>query len=105
MDISKFTQAGMLNGRQPAVGFNGMVVTPNAWATVVGLDVLRSGGNAVDAAIAVSAALMVATPHQCAPGGDGFWLIKTPSKPTFALNASGHSPSLIDLDGLMKGLV
>ena len=93
MDSSRYTHTGSETGRQPALGFNGMVSTPNAWATVAGLDILRSGGNAVDAMLAVSAALMVATPHQCSPGGDAFWLIKEPGKNTRSLNASGRSPA------------
>ncbi len=93
MDCSLYTGAGFVTGRQPALGFNGMVSTPNTWATIVGLDVLRDGGNAVDAMLAVSAALMAVTPHQCSPGGDAFWLIKESGKPTRALNASGRSPA------------
>lgn len=79
------------HGLHPAMGTNGMVSSPNAWATIVALDVLRAGGNAVDAAIAVGAALMVVAPHQCAMGSDAFWLIHRGEEPTVAVNATGRS--------------
>src|SRR5439155_2072427 len=60
---------------QPALGTNGAVVAPNHQATTVGLQILRGGGNAVDAAIATNAALAVVSAHSCGLGGDAFWLI------------------------------
>lgn len=79
------------DGRHPAMGTDGMVSSPNAWATVAGLDVLRAGGNAVDAAITVGATLMVVAPHQCAMGSDAFWLIHPAGEATVAVNATGRS--------------
>ncbi|MCX7160178.1 MAG: gamma-glutamyltransferase [Proteobacteria bacterium] len=52
-----------------------MVTCPHALASQAGVDVLRAGGSAVDAAIATSAALSVIYPHMCGLGGDAFWLI------------------------------
>jgi gamma-glutamyltranspeptidase len=52
-----------------------MVTCPHSLASQAGVDVLRAGGSAVDAAIATSAALSVLYPHMCGVGGDAFWLI------------------------------
>jgi gamma-glutamyltranspeptidase/glutathione hydrolase len=59
----------------PAVGRHSAVVAPDHMATAAGLEVLRAGGNAVDAAIATNAALAVVAAHSCGLGGDAFWLI------------------------------
>jgi gamma-glutamyltranspeptidase/glutathione hydrolase len=60
----------------PAVVRHGMVVTQEAQASRVGLDVLRLGGNAVDAAVAVGFALAVTLPRAGNVGGGGFMLIR-----------------------------
>ncbi|MEO7762246.1 MAG: gamma-glutamyltransferase [Casimicrobiaceae bacterium] len=52
-----------------------MVTSPHALASAAGVDALRAGGSAVDAAIATSAALSVLYPHMTGIGGDAFWLI------------------------------
>ena len=62
-------------GRPVTLAPNGMVTSPHALASAAGLDVLRAGGSAVDAAIATSAALAVIYPHMTSIGGDAFWLI------------------------------
>lgn len=53
----------------------GMVVSPHALASEAGVEILKAGGSAVDAAIATSAALSVLYPHMTGLGGDAFWLI------------------------------
>jgi len=53
----------------------GMVSCPHSLASAAGVDVLRAGGSAVDAAIAASAVLSVIYPHMTGVGGDAFWLI------------------------------
>ena len=55
-----------------------MLASPHAQATAAGVDVLRAGGNAVDAAIAANAVLSVVYPTSCGLGGDAFWLVYEP---------------------------
>ena len=62
-------------GRPATLAPHGMVTCPHSLATQAGVDVLRAGGSAVDAAIASSAALSVIYPHMTSLGGDAFWLI------------------------------
>ena len=62
-------------GRPVSMAPQGMVTCPHALASQAGVDVLRAGGSAVDAAIAAAAALAVIYPHMTGVGGDAFWLI------------------------------
>src|SRR5689334_11818512 len=62
-------------GRPPTLAPHGMVCCPHALASQAGVDVLRAGGSAVDAAIAASAVLSVVYPHMTGIGGDAFWLV------------------------------
>lgn len=62
-------------GRPATLAPNGMVTCPHSLASAAGVDVLRAGGSAIDAAIAASAALSVLYPHMTGIGGDAFWLI------------------------------
>jgi gamma-glutamyltranspeptidase/glutathione hydrolase len=74
-----------------------MVAAAHPLAVQIGVDVLQRGGTAVDAAIAVNAALGVMEPMSCGIGGDLFamvWDSKTAK--LYGLNASGHSPKAID---------
>ena len=59
----------------PVVGRNGMVSTQNFLATQIGVDILRQGGNAVDAGVAVGLALAVTLPRAGNVGGGGFFLL------------------------------
>jgi gamma-glutamyltranspeptidase/glutathione hydrolase len=89
--LDAYEQFPQLAGHRPVLGTRGMVSSPHAMASSIGCDVLKAGGNAVDAAIATSAALMVACPMQCGPGGDAFWLIAEPNGTVHALDASGRA--------------
>jgi oxamate amidohydrolase len=67
----------------------GMVTSPNSLASEAGLRVLREGGNAIEATIAMAASLAVVYPHMTAIGGDGFWLVSQAGKPPVAIDACG----------------
>jgi gamma-glutamyltranspeptidase/glutathione hydrolase len=62
-------------GRPATMAPGGMVASPHSLASAAGADALRSGGSAVDAAIATGAVLSVVYPHMTSVGGDAFWLI------------------------------
>ncbi|MDF2995863.1 MAG: gamma-glutamyltransferase [Xanthobacteraceae bacterium] len=99
--LDAYEQFPQLAGHRPVLGTRGMVSSPHAMASTIGCDVLKAGGNAVDAAIATSAALMVACPMQCGPGGDAFWLIAEPSGEVHALDASGRASRHADAGRLL----
>jgi gamma-glutamyltranspeptidase/glutathione hydrolase len=89
--------------RSVVLGQNGMVATSHPLATQIGLDMLKSGGNAIDAAIAANAALGLMEPTGCGIGGDLFaivWDAKT--KKLYGLNASGRSPQKLTLEFFEK---
>jgi len=67
----------------------GMFVAPHHLAAQAGRDVLRDGGNAVEAMVAAAAAIAVVYPHMNAIGGDGFWLIHEPGREPVAIDACG----------------
>jgi gamma-glutamyltranspeptidase len=62
-------------GRPVTLGTRGMVASPHSLASSAGVDALRAGGSAVDAAVAAAAVLGVTYPHMTSAGGDAFWLI------------------------------
>ncbi len=87
--------------RSPVHGKNGMVASSQPLATAAGLDILRSGGNAASAAIAVAAALNVCEPTSTGLGGDAFVLYyAADQKQVFALNGSGRAPAELNLNKL-----
>ena len=61
--------------RAPASGRNGMVASAHPYASRAGLDVLKDGGNAIDAAVAVATTLNVAEPYMSGVGGIGLALV------------------------------
>lgn len=84
---------------------NGMVATSQPLAAQAGLDILKKGGNAIDAAIAVAATLTVVEPTSNGIGGDNFALIWHNAQ-LHGLNSSGPAPSSISISSLKKkGLV
>ena len=79
----------------------GMVATTQRPATDAGLEILRAGGTAADAAIAAAAALAVTEPMMTGLGGDCFALYYTAATGKLtALNGSGHSPAALTLDAV-----
>jgi len=73
-----------------------MVSSPHALATAAGVDVLRRGGNAVDAAIATNAVLTVLYPASCGVGGDAFWVLYEPrTREVVCYNGSGRAAAAL----------
>lgn len=106
---SSFSQAAdritgkMFATRSEVIARHGMAATSQPLATQIALDVLKKGGNAVDAAIAANAALGLMEPTGCGIGGDLFaivWDAKT--QKLYGLNASGRSPKNLTLEELRK---
>lgn len=78
--------------RSTVLAARGMVASPHYLASAAGLRVLTLGGNAVDAAIAMTAVLSVVYPHMCGIGGDNFLLIfDARTRRVLALNGSGRA--------------
>ncbi len=78
-------------------GRNGMVTAPHYLAAEAGLDILRDGGNAAEASVAVAAALAAVYPHMTGIGGDGFWLIAEPDGRVHAVHGCGGAAAKADL--------
>lgn len=89
--------------RSVVLGQNGMVATSQPLATQIGLDILKNGGNAIDAAIAVNAALGLMEPTGCGIGGDLFAIVwDAETQRLYGLNASGRSPQDLTLSYFEK---
>ena len=87
--------------RRVIYGARGMVCASQPLAAQAGLDILRRGGNAVDAAIATAACLTVLEPTSNGLGGDAFSLIWHDGR-LYGLNSSGPAPALADADFLRE---
>lgn len=91
--------------RSEVIAANGMVATSHPLAAQVGLDILKNGGNAIDAAIATNAAMGLMEPTGNGIGGDLFAIVWIEEEAKlFAINASGRSPMGLSYDQLMKEL-
>ena len=89
--------------RSQVIAQHGMAATSHPLSTQAALDVLKAGGNAIDAAIAANAMEGVVEPHMNGIGGDFFaivWDAKT--KKLYGLNGSGRSPKSLTLDEFKK---
>lgn len=85
--------------RNMIYGKNGVVATSTPIAAQAGLDILKKGGNAIDAAIATAACLTVVEPTGCGIGGDAYaliWIEK--EKKLYGLNSSGFAPERMKLE-------
>lgn len=79
--------------RRSTICGDAMIVTSTPQAAMAGYDVLRAGGNAMDAAIASVAVTSVVEASQCGPGGDCFAIVSRPGEAPRAYNGSGRAPA------------
>ena len=95
---------------EPVRGKNAMVASQHELASRIGVDIMKKGGNAVDAAIAVGLALAVVYPEAGNIGGGGFMMIRTKDRKTIAIDYREKAPMaatrdvFVDKDGnLIRG--
>ena len=107
LNLKSYTQdritGQLFSTRSEVIAENGMVATSHPLATQVGIDILKKGGNAIDAAIASNAAIGLMEPTGNGIGGDLFaiiWIEK--EKKLYGLNASGRSPKNLTLNYFEK---
>jgi len=107
-DVQTFSQnkrqlVEIMTGRSIVRAQHGMVASSQPLASQIGLDVLKRGGNAVDAAIAMAAMLNVTEPMMTGIGGDAFMLVYwSKTGELKGLNASGRAPRALSLDYFAK---
>ncbi|KAI9269324.1 gamma-glutamyltranspeptidase [Phascolomyces articulosus] len=89
--------------RSSVYGVDGMVASTDPLATQVGIDILKQGGNAADAAVAVAAAVSVVAPGSTGIGGDAFCLFyNAKTRKVTGLNGSGRTPAKLTLEYLQE---
>ncbi len=77
--------------------WRGMVTAPHHLASEAGLSVLKEGGNAAEAMVAMAAAIAVVYPHMNSIGGDGFWLLAAPGEDVIGIDACGAAAEAADI--------
>jgi gamma-glutamyltranspeptidase/glutathione hydrolase len=101
-DLLKAQRPTSMAGRSTVYAPTAAIATSQPLASAAGLEVLRQGGNAIDAAVAAAAVLSVTEPHMTGIGGDMFamvWLAR--EQKLVALNASGRAGSLMTRETLL----
>ncbi len=89
-------------GRSLVYGTRAMCATSHPAASLTAIEILRRGGNAVDAAIAASAMLAVVEPHMTGIGGDCFALLWKPDAGLIGLNGAGRAPLAAEAEWFAK---
>ena len=91
--------------RSPVSGLRGVVATSQPLASNAGLEILKAGGNAIDAAVATAAVLTLVEPGSTSLGGDAFIMVYlADEKKLVGLNASGRAPYAMTLEALNEKL-
>jgi gamma-glutamyltranspeptidase/glutathione hydrolase len=91
------------SGRSTVYAPNAVIATSQPLATSAGLEIMRSGGNAIDAAIAAVAVLNLTEPHMTGMGGDMFAIVWSErEKKLVGINAAGHAGSLMTREELIR---
>jgi gamma-glutamyltranspeptidase/glutathione hydrolase len=93
-----FAEAGAARGAL-ARSSQGMVTSPHELASEAGREVLRAGGNAIEAAIAINATLCVTYPHFCGLGGDAFMIVSDRNGASFTLSGIGQAAAKLPNEG------
>ncbi len=91
--ISFSTGFPQISVLKPAFGVNGMVSTSDSTATAVGVEIMKQGGNAIDAAVAVGFVLAVTYPQAGNLGGGGYYLIHLSDGGNYAIDARETAPA------------
>ncbi len=86
----------------PVMGWNGMVAAAHPLVVATGLEILRQGGNAVDAAVAAGLTAAVVMPEMCGLGGDLFAIVHGPGRQPVAILGSGNSPLDASLEDMRR---
>ncbi|HVL24196.1 MAG TPA: gamma-glutamyltransferase [Thermomicrobiales bacterium] len=86
----------------PAFAERGMVAAAHPLTVATGLEILRQGGNAIDAAVGAGLAAAVVMPEMCGLGGDLFAVIHAPGKDVVSVQGSGIAPRGATLEGMRR---
>ena len=85
--------------RSEVIAENGMAATSHPLATQTAIEILKDGGNAIDAAIAANAVLGLVEPTGCGIGGDLFAIVwDAETQKLYGLNSSGPAPKQMNID-------
>ena len=84
------------------MSFKNMMVAPHHLAAKTGSNILKEGGNAVEAMIASAAMISVVYPHMNSMGGDNFWLISDKNKNVKSIDACGGAANSVSIDFYKK---
>ena len=87
--------------RNLVYALNGLCASSHPMASQAGVEILKKGGNAVDAALAMAAALAVVDPANNGVGGDCFAIVNHKGR-LYGLNSSGYAPALLDAEAMRR---